>query len=125
MGYYLVMGGEELVDLASTTGWAEFKSWVADELPEDDFPEFHGIAEDGLSQDLKSLVDEIDRAEKVDGPDDVKKTLSLFRKHLKSRPDNAESVFVTDGMGDEIDSEDDEWIVPEEDENETPQGDGP
>lgn len=106
MAYDLVIGGTQQVDLATTQGWVAVKRWGA-KLDEDEFDELLQLVEHGLSQDLPALQTQLMKAISDVPPEtSVAKTLASIVKALKARSADAESAFVTDGMGPDDGEED-------------------
>lgn len=99
MGYQLVIGGDEQVPLASSSGWADVRAW-SDDLVDAEYPELLQLIDNSLSQNLPRLEADVTRALQSHPADpDVVTTLQNLSQVLASRPPDVESVMVTDGFG--------------------------
>lgn len=95
MGYYAIIGGEQQVPLASLSGWSEFKAW-ADTLDASD--EISHLCEYGFSQNIPALIAQLEASIPAGS---VGNTVRDLIGNLRAAPEGAESIFVSDGMGDE------------------------
>jgi hypothetical protein len=87
-------------DLASNTGWADFVKWC-DTLPVEHFHELVFLSEDGLSDRLDELQENLYRALKLTRvPRHVRDVLVRLHGIVASRPKGATALVVTDGTSD-------------------------
>lgn len=101
MGYYLQVGLEEAVSLASIIGWGDVIRW-SQTLHPDKSQAIRHLCIHGWEQDLDDLTAELTAALKSDPPrHDVESTVQEMLKNIKARPSSAAVVSVTDGMGPE------------------------
>jgi len=106
VGYIATIGGEESFALASTRGWHDFKVWV-DTLPVEMYPDLIHLAEYGWSQELLDLHRQLLLAVAHKRPNDqVYRTAQNLEGYLLHRDPKAESIFVSDSMGEEFGDED-------------------
>jgi hypothetical protein len=111
MAYSLVVGGEKWTQVASISGWGDFRKWARRQKT----PELRHLIDYGWSQDIPELKKQIEESLENDPPgEDVAGIASAMVKALESGPTGAESVVLTDGLT-EIDDPDDSGWTSEED----------
>lgn len=106
MSYYLVVGGEDWVQVASLSGWAEFREW-AEGQPGD---ELHHLIDHGWGQNIPVLETELKKALADDPPvADVGDIALDILGALGNRQPDHESVLLTDGLTSEDDPDSSGW----------------
>ena len=110
MGYFVafaVEGRDEPVDgdeIASNSGYASFQEWAAN-LPAD-YPELGHLGEHGVADDFEQLESDLEHAIRSRPGKPSEDVLHVARRLLaimRTRPDDALALVVTDGTGEEDD----------------------
>ncbi len=106
MSEYVSTTEQEMVQVATTTGWSDFCDWI-DELDVDESPWLHHLVTFGFANDAEMLFDEIETAIRNSKPSvDVKDVAAGFLEFLGEHQD-AEIVIIGNGMTSD-DGDDDE-----------------
>ena len=106
MSYYLVVGGKDWTQVASLSGWAEFREWVEGQ-PGDGL---RHLVDHGWGQDIPALEAELKKALTDDPPvSDVEDIALAMIEALKNRQPDHESVILTDGTTSVDDPDDSGW----------------
>jgi len=112
MSYYLVVGGEDWKQVASLSGWAEFREWAEGQ----DAGELHHLIDHGWSQDIPVLEEQLNKAIEEGEPSrDVEDIATAILNALEGRQLGHESVVLTDGLTEQDDPDDSGWSSEEED----------
>lgn len=111
MSYYLVVGGEFCGQVASLSGWKDFRGWVEKQK----VPELKHLVAHGWSQDIPSVKKEIETAlEKNPPSEDVADVASVVIDALDAGPQGSSSVVLTDGLAEKDDPDDSGWTSEED-----------
>ena len=106
MTYYLIVGGQEQMPLATTSGWADLKLWSRILTPAA-YPQLVHLIDHGWAQQLDSLALEIKKAMLAHAPDTESVAATLEDLYYAvAYSGEAASVFVSDGMGEKFAAED-------------------
>ncbi len=97
MSEYVSTTEQEMIQVATTSGWGDFCDWVK-ETEVDDYPWLHSLVTFGFANDAEMLFDEIETAIRNSKPsDDVKDVAAGLLEFLGEHQD-AEIVIIGNGM---------------------------
>jgi hypothetical protein len=97
MSEYVSTTEQEMIQVATTSGWGDFCDWVR-ETDVDDFPWLHSLVTFGFANDAAMLSDEIEGAIRKGKPsNDVKDVATGLLEFLGDHQD-AEIIVISNGM---------------------------
>ena len=114
MSYYLVVGGEKWTQVASVSGWREFREHIAGL---DDAEQVKHLVDHGWCQKLPELAEQVKQAV-AGASENVKSIGQAMLDALSAAPEGAESCLLTDGLTSVEDPDDSGWSEGEEQEGE-------
>ena len=99
MSYDLYFDNGEGAQVASVKGWNDCVRW-AETLDAGDFPEVRHLAAFGWSQELESLVAELNEAVRRFKPEEsVRQTITGMLEMIAAHNDMAATIVISDGTG--------------------------
>jgi hypothetical protein len=111
MSYYLVVGGEDWKQVASLSGWAEFREGAEGH----DAGELHHLIDHGWSQDIPALEEQLSKVVEEGEPSgDVEDIATAILDALEGRQPGHGSVVLTDGLAEQDDPDDSGWTSEED-----------
>ncbi len=111
MSYYLVVGGERWTQVASVSGWKEFRDHVEGL---EGHEQLRHLVLYGWSQKLTELSEQLSDAMSDGASENVRSIGNAILTALADAPDNAESCLLTDGMTSKEDPDENGWDGDEE-----------
>ena len=99
MSYYAVLDddAETSADVATVSGWCDFRRWV--ESIEGEYDQLRHLVEYGWSQELADLESQLAEAIKAGNPNADNGDVGQGLLKLVADRKNAQAIFVTDGCG--------------------------